>query len=180
MSKIVLSILRSRARVWAVLILCIGSAAGWAKYQIHLREKQSAALQEAAQSTASRQELLRRRLIGDWISGDVPSAIGPLKIEMKLREVGSCHVNIWTNGAVKAQIRDKEGSYELNEDRICSELLKRGSCRYWFEGGNLMLEYKDGVIVTFAKQEPAQTAAAVAQAKGFAKSVTPASGESPH
>jgi hypothetical protein len=134
--------------LWLGLFAMMVVVIAWGRHQFHLRADSHA---QGTPWSADQIEALRSQLAGDWVAKDVGSAIGPLKIEMILRKNGSCHVKLWTSGMVAAQIRDKEGAYELQGDRICSEILKRGSCKYWFEGQKLMLEYKAGTIVGFER-----------------------------
>jgi hypothetical protein len=137
----------SRLCLGVGLVFALFVAIGWGR-----RGFGSGGFQDGSQLSAEKIQSLRAQLAGDWVASDVSSAIGPLKVEMVLRRNGSCHVNLWTDGPVVAQLRDKEGAYELKGDRICSELLNRGSCRYWFEGRKLMVEYKTGTILGFERK----------------------------
>ncbi len=129
------------------MVVALAVSIGWSRKTFWARGD----AQHTEQLSAETIEALHVRLAGDWVAKDVSSAIGPLKVEMVIRKNGSCHVNLWTCGFVNAQIRDKEGAYELKGDRICSEILKRGSCKYWFAGDRLMIEYKQGSIVGFER-----------------------------
>jgi hypothetical protein len=149
-----------------VVVVVLAASIGWSRKTFWGRGWN----QNSEELSADAKRALQARLEGDWVANNVSSLIGPLKVEMVIRKNGSCHVNLWTSGIVNAQIRDKEGAYELKGDRICSEILKRGSCRYWFAGEKLMVEYKEGTIVRFERvvaTGTGQTASAAVEAAGM-------------
>jgi hypothetical protein len=136
-----------------LVVIVAATAIGWGRYQVVAMRPQ-ARLPEppAPRITGASMTPSLGAIAGRWMATRVASPIGPVKIELVLRPDGSCHINAWTTGPLTARLKDANGTYAIRGGRLCSHLLKTGSCPFVLDDGNLLVEYKPGQIVTFHRE----------------------------
>lgn len=90
------------------------------------------------------------RLYGTWVAEDVDAKMGQVKIRLVFREEGPVKIAAWSELPFVGQVRDKTAPYEVNGNTISSEAIRGGTTvKYWFDGEDLIIEYKDGKTVRF-------------------------------
>lgn len=99
-------------------------------------------------------EPVPEQLYGTWVAQNVDSKIGQVKIELTFKKEGPVHLLAWSELPLVGQVRNKTAPYEVTNGKLHSDALRGGTTvDYWFEGGNLMIKYKEGQVVRFTKTD---------------------------
>jgi hypothetical protein len=78
--------------------------------------------------------------------------MGEVKIRLSFRQQGRMKLAAWSDIPFVGQVRDKTGPYEATSSTISSEAIRGGTTvDYWFDGGDLIIRYKDGKTVRFSR-----------------------------
>ncbi len=93
------------------------------------------------------------KLYGTWIAEDVDVKMGEVKIKLTFREEGPMKLAAWSDIPFVGQVRDKKAPFEVHGDVISSSAIRGGiSVKYWFDGEQLVIRYKEGKTVHFTRQ----------------------------
>lgn len=104
-------------------------------------------------SQAANDPSQHQRLHGTWVAQDVDSKLGEVKIQLTFKEEGPVRILAWSELPFVGQVRNKQGPYEVHGNTISSDAIRGGtSVNYRFDGGDLIIEYKDGKTVRFNRQ----------------------------
>ena len=88
--------------------------------------------------------------MGTWVAEDVDSKVGEVKIRLVFREEGPVKIVAWSELPLVGKVRDKKAPYEVHGNKITSQAIRGGTTvKYWFDGGQLVIEYEDGKTVRF-------------------------------
>lgn len=91
-------------------------------------------------------------LVGTWVAEDVDAKIGQVKINLTFREEGRVKIIAWSELPLVGKVREKKAPYEVHGDTISSDAIRGGTTvKYWFDGDQLVIEYKDGKTVRFRR-----------------------------
>ena len=59
----------------------------------------------------------------------------------------------WSDVPFVGQVRDKRGPYEVRGNVLSSEAIRGGtSVEFWFDGDDLIIQYKDRKTVRFHRE----------------------------
>ncbi|HVX83204.1 MAG TPA: hypothetical protein VH253_00150 [Phycisphaerae bacterium] len=93
------------------------------------------------------------RLSGTWVANDVDAKMGQVKVQVTFKKQGSLHLIAWSDIPLVGQVRNKSGPYEVKGDVISSQAIRGGtSVKYWFDGGDLVIQYAAGKQVRFHRK----------------------------
>lgn len=106
-----------------------------------------------ATTQATAQPSQHERLYGTWVAHDVDTKMGDVKIRLTFKKQGPVSIMAWSDLPFVGQVRDKQAPYDVHGNTISSEAIRGGtSVQYRFDGGDLIIEYKDGKAVRFKRQ----------------------------
>jgi hypothetical protein len=92
------------------------------------------------------------KLYGTWVADDVDAKMGEVKIRLVFKEEGPVRIAAWSDIPFVGQVRDRTAPYEVHGNTISSDAIRGGTTvKYWFDGGQLVIEYKDGKTVHFRR-----------------------------
>ncbi|MEW5746742.1 MAG: hypothetical protein AB1805_15035 [Nitrospirota bacterium] len=92
------------------------------------------------------------RLIGTWMSNEPVDVDQPgsARIKVSFREEGKVRVVAWSTLPLVGKVKTTKGPYHVKNNEIISKAIRGGTAvRYWFEDGQLAIEYKPGQVVRF-------------------------------
>jgi hypothetical protein len=93
------------------------------------------------------------RLYGTWIASDVDAKLGQVTVKLTFRRQGPVHIAAWSDIPLVGQVRNKTAPYEVHGYEIHSDAIRGGTTvKYWFEGDQLVIQYKQGKTVHFHRQ----------------------------
>ena len=93
------------------------------------------------------------KLYGTWLSKGVSTPAGDVDIRVTFREEGPVKVVAWSELPFVGKVRETKGPYEIHGNTITSQAIRGGtSVKYWFDQGQLVIQYDDGKTVRFTRQ----------------------------
>jgi hypothetical protein len=99
-------------------------------------------------------ESQQQKLLGTWVAQDVDTSMGEVRIRLTFRQQGRMKLAAWSDIPFVGQVRDKTAPYEVTDSTISSDAIRGGTTvEYWFEGGDLIIRYKEGKTVRFTRQQ---------------------------
>lgn len=113
-------------------------------------------LSAAPGQTEQRERGIPEKLIGAWMSNEPVDvdAPGSARIKVIFKEEGVTRVVAWSTIPLVGKVKTVTGPYEVKDNKIVSKAIRGGAAvRYWFEGGQLAIEYTEGQIVRFHRVE---------------------------
>jgi hypothetical protein len=142
--------------IWAVLLAVIPPGCGKTQSTTstgegaaHLPPTTAATTAPATTQAQSNEE----QLYGTWVAKDVDVKLGEVKIELVFRKTGTLKLAAWSDIPFVGQVKNKKGPFEVNGDIISSEAIRGGtSVRFWFDGAQLVIQYKQGKTIRFDRQ----------------------------
>ena len=94
------------------------------------------------------------KLYGTWVSKDVPTSAGDVKIQVTFRQEGPVRIVAWSELPFVGKVRETKGPYEVHGNTISSSAIRGGtSVQYWFDQGELIIKYSDGKTVRLHRQK---------------------------
>ncbi len=107
----------------------------------------------ATTRSAAEEQALEEKLYGTWVARDVDAKLGDVKIKLTFRREGPMKLAAWSDIPFVGQVRDKKAPFEVHGDVISSSAIRGGiSVKYWFDGEQLVIRYKEGKTVHFTRQ----------------------------
>lgn len=107
----------------------------------------------ATEPTGAEETPTHEKLYGTWVARDVDSKLGEVKVRLTFRREGPVKIVAWSDIPFVGKVRDKTAPYEVHGNTISSGALRGGtSVQFRFDGGDLIIEYKDGKTVRFKRQ----------------------------
>lgn len=107
----------------------------------------------AASASTAQEDQDDPRLYGRWVARDVDASMGEVKVQLTFRRDGPVRILAWSDLPLVGKVRDKRAAYEIKGNTLQSDALRGGtSVDYRFDGGDLIIEYKEGKSVRFKRQ----------------------------
>jgi len=93
------------------------------------------------------------KLYGTWVAKDVEAKVGEVTIKLSFREEGGMKLVAWSELFFVGKVKEMKGPYKVRGDTISSKAIRGGTkAKFWFEGEQLVLKFKDGKIVRFHRE----------------------------
>lgn len=93
------------------------------------------------------------RLYGTWTAQDVDAKMGEVRIRLTFLREEKATLLAWSDIPFVGQVRDIKGSFSVHGDTISSEAIRDGKeATFSFEDGQLVLRFKSGKVVRFARE----------------------------
>jgi len=94
------------------------------------------------------------KLYGNWVAKDVDAKVGEVTIKLSFREEGGMKLVTWFELFFVGKVKEMKGPYKVRGDTISSKAIRGGTkAKFWFEGEQLVLQFKDGKIVRFRREQ---------------------------